>query len=804
MVKTSVSCSNGELVKNRWCHHMTTTPSYREHNTLSRSLERSRDADRASLLMGAFTSALVIFTALNEFSSEVQVIGWATIILFLMLCAIVSATWLIDNFWEPSPQFIRSIVFHINRFTRSASSSLGQYWFCMCLAFLFYVAFTLGAAYLYRLWPLLVFPIIYFYTFQKPSSKAQEPRWFIIGTIQRYFPALFSTSHRSRGLGLALIGSMFFVIALSLNVGEFAGANVLLVFFWIDSVLLFVAYGMRRMQVAWLRSLQIQRLAEKLVELDDPWLDLNMVCSMIKESLGCSRVLILIVSEDRQYVTIEGLDKEAAKYFVPGYQLTAGKGLTWLAINKAQTVLEHDVSLSKNHVNGVQEDFMLNKKIKMGTELIVPIKDETNQIIGTINAQDGRTYILDELDQAALESVTVLLAKVKDQSSRFREQLDLCIKENGTFETPDEILDSAGDQVVRLFGCDLAIIYEIVPETGAVVRFPRLFGSSRLTSSETFLEELASAHQFINQSAGNWEHCFISEFPSPTSRIKLGLDFVFVKEEFTSLAFVPVGYSNIRCALLIMLFKRPHNIISDEQQRRIRWFADSLVPSLTSSIRRRDFLEGFSGPEIAFHRSLNQVGLGKSVLEGALREISEKIRKGENLSIDVADRLDDLEKNFTDFKRFIDIKVASARVGLSQKTLGGLLDEFSSDIREPGVVQIVNDPAIDLEHIDLIWVLYCIITEAITNAFIYAHSRDIRVKYKRMDDYIYIEVFNSGSGFSPDEARKRVAGDKTGIFALERRARKILDADPIEWETSKEAEETYLRWKLPTKPQQYT
>jgi L-methionine (R)-S-oxide reductase len=81
-------------------------------------------------------------------------------------------------------------------------------------------------------------------------------------------------------------------------------------------------------------------------------------------------------------------------------ELTINKGVCWAGINQQKTVVVPDVHLFPNHI-------ACDSRSK--SEIVVPLRDKDNQIIGVLDVDSKDLESFDEIDAEHLEKIVKLI-----------------------------------------------------------------------------------------------------------------------------------------------------------------------------------------------------------------------------------------------------------------------------------------------------------------------------------------------------------------------------------------------------------
>lgn len=718
---------------------------------------RSRLADRMALPASQIVSVSGTWAALAGDPPLLEKSKW----FFLILISFFVVTQAINLNFGASPRWIQENVNRLRKLIgREQGSQLGLIWVILVTSLIFWLAVNGVTTPVWKLWPLYIYPIVYFFAYSK------HPNRHVAQTVVQVTLFIF----------------LLFNSILSIGVGELSFLNVLQSG-WIAFALLFVAYGIRREQIAAQRVINLQGLLFDLSRNTDPlkFETCQQISDKLVEIMGYSRVFLLLHRND--ITTVVGRAGKDANKLKEWFEVPQNQGISNRAIRLRKSQLVLDVRNDKDFISG--GDF------KTGSELVVPIIGRQLLVpYGTINIEDEQTYAFEETDAKVIQVLADFIGVLAERHDRYEGNLEQCISESLACKNSEEVYRTIVKYAQELLGSSVSCCYPIVPETRFPLNEPIINNSTQPESGEPQSESKMSAsiYQAAIELMSNWE---------PVFRVNLAHDSVFlaISHDLVSMAFIPLGFESYRLAGLFLFFSTRQSFTAEQQRRLIR-FAQAVTPALERLKRIRSFYEGFSGPYVSIHRLLSESEIGRGTWSQVLKTVLE-IPQIENSEI--SEQINDLIQGFEYFLRVARITDPASMPFLENQNLRYMINHFKSELEQTiSRSQIVFEPddEIDRENKDLRWVIFCIAVEATINAFLHGNATYIHIKVNHNQKNITLSVEDNGQGFDPQYAAQHAGF--AGIFDLDIRAQTLLGASPIDWlDTAPNGKGARMVWKVP-------
>jgi len=151
-----------------------------------------------------------------------------------------------------------------------------------------------------------------------------------------------------------------------------------------------------------------QRVSSKL-ELGEL---LVSVVTAVRDAFDYHGVMLMLLDEQSQRLTLQAIAGAYADIFPPDLTLALGEGMIGYAALSGKTQLSNDVSQDPHYVRAADEETR--------SELAVPIKSG-QKVIGVLDIQSDELNAFDELDVAAMESLSTQIATAIENARLYEE-----------------------------------------------------------------------------------------------------------------------------------------------------------------------------------------------------------------------------------------------------------------------------------------------------------------------------------------------------------------------------------------------
>lgn len=560
-------------------------------------------------------------------------------------------------------------------------------------------------------------------------------------------------------------------------------------------------YSARRTQLTQIRSQAVQDAMLHLLEIDDPLVSGDEVSRILNERVGVGdRVLLLNYDQHTDTIKViasSGKNVEKAA----GYELPKRRGISRRAINTMKTQYVPNVAKDPDYISGGLPE--------KGSEISVPIITSHGgvlRVIGTINIQEDARYAFTEDDINIVETFARIIANFDyGYSEKFERLMDIALEKINRFDDPDKLIYQVINALSSLFDSPLICYYRLAIGTGFPLRPCYLKGE--FTNPELFVNpNLLTKNSNLMRWLYGWSPKFIRHMKSDEELLdnSYGFGKEFQKEEgVVSMCFLPIGSRSYRVGALLLFFKG-QKMFSKSETINMQGFVREVWPHVARTEFVNSILGGFAQPQLHFHSTLAETGLGRGTWESILGEVESSDR----ISLDLRDKVERLHsgiKVFLDRLRAWEVTQVFQFSGSEFFSIKNALNKACGDLQQRfgGLVVREIDNGLESETNDVKQVVFILVTEALRNAFIHGKTvTQIHLKMNRSDDFITIMISDNGVGFSPQDLLASHNGDpaftsRGSIFDLDVLAQKLLGAHPIDWLDTSPGRGTRLMWKIP-------
>lgn len=656
------------------------------------------------------------------------------------------------------------------------------------------------------LWPLMLFPVVLTVDLGRSWKHLTHCVLVLIGTL---FALLISSSLHSSGfvipISLDQVSTvrLFFVKQLSASL-----VYTFLPSVWFALSALLIYYLLRTSQVAELLRQTIEDVTTELTEAEDLWGSMGRCAELIQSRLRYGRVIILSYDYLTNEISVRGVAGKGAQSAMD-VVLPIGKGITRRAIETCGLQNVPDVTRDPDFVSGNLPD--------KGRELSVPIYHSSplplgrNFVFGALNFQEdlkGRFPKSDETSALfiAQRMAELIAAKMGYELEAVHQQVTTIMQVLCDLNNPEDVINASMREIRAMFKASFAAYFRLAAGTGYPLpkvlltdgsQAPDFWKQPSLLNSNSELIEWICAQRprFIRR------HDF-NELKD--GGLGFGTDFQ-IAEDAQSLIFLPLGTPNARWGALFLVFREPQ-IFMPSMQLAVSTFANALIPHLDRAEYLGTIFENFGRPRLHMHSIQGIAGLGHGTWESRLEAIETDFHKSWTKNITAQDRQDALE-NVRSLREGLRIVFSRARIEeatrlplFHHRTLSDALRE---DIFGPLAQQFHKAPIrriddlMDRESRDLWLVLYRIIGEATTNAYLHGNPNWVSIQLRREYNRVLLYVDDDGAGFDPNG--HKVGPD--GIFELLSRLGDCMAAYHS-WDGTGIGQGSHLKVIIPALPSQ--
>lgn len=564
---------------------------------------------------------------------------------------------------------------------------------------------------------------------------------------------------------------------------------------------LVIYYLVRRSQLNQIRIRAVEEAMLRMLEIDDPIISASEVVRILKDKVGIGE-RILLLSYDQNTDILKVIASAGEKVIGAfGYELPLGRGISRRAIKTKQTQYVKDVTKDPDYISGGLPG--------NGSEISVPIivqSDNLPRVIGTINIQDGsiNAYSFEDI------SVVEIFAKIISNfdygySEEFEVQLNKSLEKIYKFDDPERLAYQVVDSASSLFESPLVCYYRLAVGTGFPLRPCYLKGNFKFP--EHFVNpNITAADSNLMQWVSEWDVKFIrymkSDFDLLTGKLGFGKEFQ-ENEDVVSMCFLPVGSRDYKVGVLLLFFKN-QKIFSKSETINIKGFTREIWTHIAKAESIKSILRGFAKPQIQFHSTMAETGLGRGTWELILGQIE----RSSQVSLELKSQVKQLRLGINLFLDKVRAWEATQGFQLGGTEFFSLKDSLSKACGElqqrfGGVVVREIDNKVEVENNDIKQVVYILVTEAIRNAFIHGKTvKQIFLKISYSDNHISLAISDDGVGFNPKDILIAYNNDPMyvspgSIFDLDLLAQQFLGASPIDWLDTAPGKGTRLLWEIP-------
>jgi putative methionine-R-sulfoxide reductase with GAF domain len=718
-------------------------------------------------------------------TSIVIVLFGTTVIKFAVIWALISffavtVIWIANNY--PNVEFFQKFKFLQSKNLLSYTSAG---WF----AIIFLVAAHMaGKEAVYLLWPSFILPFTLFIT-DGPKEKSLTGRVLIFTILTIGISVLgefLSLPESTEGLRNSI-----FLLHPSITIG-----------LWLIIAFLVIYYAVRRSQLEQIRSNAMYSLMLRFLEIEDPIASAEDLAKLIFERGDVGKRVFVIYYDSNQdilkVIACKGQDSENTNY----YEIPKGKGISRRAIKERRTIYEKDISKCDYYDAG-------GLPISKGSEFSVPIQaseDKDEEVNMAINVQEDFIDAFLPEDIITVEKFAKLIGSFSPKYSGSHHKI---ISERlqilNHLNDPDIMIEEIVEATSELFDCKLVSYFQLAPGTSIPLYPPFLQGELKLSYFDD--PNLKSSSSILSRWIKEWREQFIHnvKYDKELSKTRSGLSKILKEENITSVCFLPIGTKNIRIGALILFFTS-QKIFSRYDQMKLLSFANEIGPHLMRVAYLSKIITGFARPQIQVHSFLSEVDLGKGALETFINEAIDLIMKTNPILYERILKVRDSLNTFTTNLRIWDSKEKSYTIFLESemKNLANVLSGtfMTYKARYNGNIIWRLDPKIETFNNEFKLILYCMITEAVKNAFIHGkRTNEVKVYIDWKDQMVVLDISDNGEGFNPNDYSPN-PDEKigAGIFYLDKTARRIMGAFPIDWTDTRPGSGAHLIWKIPTLP----
>jgi putative methionine-R-sulfoxide reductase with GAF domain len=672
------------------------------------------------------------------------------------------------------------------------------------------------------LWPAYILPYVLYISRKRQTEEFtwQVSRLIVLTTIiltiagglsaYRTFHTELSTGIQLRLLELVL--------------------SILAVVAWFGFGLVYIYYELRRTQLNQILAETMEQVFVELAHIEDPMAAAQTATELLygRAKLG-DRVFITQyhpLADELRVVAWAGEESQKAA----GIPIPKGTSIARRALEEEHTIVVKDVTHSNEfYSGGLPEE---------GSEIVAPIiarEGSTIYKLGTIHVQSKEVNAFrdadDDLVKVTIETLANLLAAFwKRYTGHFEARLNEALQDFYGSRDPTIMPGQVVDAACQLFGQPKICYYRLGAGNGVPLQPPFTGGEF---FDRSFFESgtLLDADSDLIRWICSWDFKFIPDVAFDqelqSGRQGFGKDFQ-EREGIRAICFLPIGTKNVRVGALLMFFKK-EKIFSRSEWLNLITFAREISPYMAQAEYAAALYHGFARPQLHFHSTMAEAGLGKGALETAFDRIMAMPSISTNGLIDDVLRLRKGLSVFLDRVRAMEA-TAVARFGRRQSSdsislkdelrdvIRSLKDKFS-DVRLLPHIQ----PEIEEENTDMKLIIYVFVTEIMRNSVIHGKTaRTASVNIYRRERNITIEAWDDGCGFNPYEIEAKLDSAREhgirredlyrifdpdapkpgadGIFELERLAEKFLDAPRIDWRDTAPGRGTRLTLTLPALP----
>ncbi len=564
---------------------------------------------------------------------------------------------------------------------------------------------------------------------------------------------------------------------------------------------LIIYYFVRRSQLSQIRFQAVQEAMLRLLEIDDPLISAEEVVKILSDKVGVGdRVLLLNYDQNTDTIKViasTGIDAIKAS----GYELPKGRGVSRRAINTLKTQYVPNVIKDADYISGGLPE--------KGSEVSAPIivsHDNMSRAIGTINVQENAINAFTDDDVRIIEIFAEIIANFDyGYSEKFEQSMDIELEKINRFDDPDKLVYHVINALGSLFDNSLICYYRLAIGTGFPLHPCYLNGD--FTDPEFFVNpNLLDKKSNLMEWLYDWDAIFIRHMKSDVGLLDNGYGFgsdFQKRESFVSMCFLPIGNRNYRIGALLLFFKN-QRMFSKSEITNMRGFVREIWPHVARTEFVNSILGGFAQPQLHFHSTLAETGLGRGTWESILGQVE----SSGQISSDLEDKVKQLHtgiKMFLDRLRAWEVTQVFQLGVYESFSIKGALNRACADLQQRfgGLVVREIDNSLEAETNDLKQVIYILVTEAIRNAFIHGRTATrIHLKINHSNDQIVIMVSDDGVGFDPKKILSEYCNDPTytsrgSIFDLDILGQQLLGAAPIDWLDTAPGNGTRLVWKIP-------
>ncbi len=163
---------------------------------------------------------------------------------------------------------------------------------------------------------------------------------------------------------------------------------------------------------------------------------LSEIVTAVRDAFDYHNVMLMLLDEGAKWLTMQSLAGGHADVFPRDLRLAMGKGMIGYAAASGETQVSGDVSKDPHYVHKAKE--------KTRSELAVPIKSG-QQVIGVLDMQSDEFDTFDEIDVAAMETLSTQIATAIENARLY----EVAQQELAERKRAEEALRKAHDELER-------------------------------------------------------------------------------------------------------------------------------------------------------------------------------------------------------------------------------------------------------------------------------------------------------------------------------------------------------------------
>ena len=196
---------------------------------------------------------------------------------------------------------------------------------------------------------------------------------------------------------------------------------------------------------------------------------LSAIVTAVCDAFDYYGVMLMLLDEEAECLTLQSIAGSYADVFSEGLRLAIGEGMTGYAAASGETQVSGDVSKDPHYVRKAKE--------RTKSELAVPIKSG-QQVIGVLDIQSDELDAFDEIDVAAMETLSTQVATAFENARLYEEAQQRVTEFSVLYDVAtagttslnvDEILQHSLDALRGALRPDDTAILLVKPETGELV-----------------------------------------------------------------------------------------------------------------------------------------------------------------------------------------------------------------------------------------------------------------------------------------------------------------------------------------------